>query len=96
MGGGDVGLRDEFSESDAGEDEEGAGGGTKAEALAGDEEGCDPGKDGLEGQQQRGVGGGQDGLGPALNGEGGGGGEGGGDDQRGDEARSEVDVGDVR
>ena len=96
MGGGYVGLRNEFGEGDAGEDEDRSGGGPEAEALAHDKERRDPGKDGLEGEQERGVGGGQDGLGPALNGECGGGGEGGSDDQGGDEARREVDVRDVR
>ena len=60
VGGGDMGLRDEFSESNASEDKECSGSGAKAKALAGDEKGSDPGKDGFEGEQKRGMGGGQD------------------------------------
>lgn len=55
VGGGDVGLRDEFCESDAGEDEKRAGGGTEAKALAGHKKGSDPCKDGFEREQERGV-----------------------------------------
>ena len=55
--------------------------------------GRDPGEDRLEGEQERGVRGGQDRLGPALDGECGGGGECCGDHEGGDEASGEVDVG---
>ena len=50
--------------------------GNEAEAFAGEEVGRDPGEDRLDGEEERRVGGGQDGLGPALDGECGGGGEG--------------------
>ena len=85
-------LRDELGEGDSGEDEDGAGCGDEAEAFSGDEEGCDPGKDWLEGEDERGVGGGQDGLCPALDGKRGGSGEYGGDKERDNEARREVDL----
>lgn len=92
VGGGNVGLRDEFSDRDADEDEHCAECGTEAEAFAGDEEGRNPGKYRLKREQERGVRRGQDGLGPTLNGECGGGGEHSGDDQCGDESRREVDM----
>ena len=56
VGGGDVGLWDKLSESDSSEDEERARSGANAEALAGNEKRGDPGEDGLEGEQKRGVG----------------------------------------
>ncbi len=53
-----------FSQGDAGKDEQGAGGAAAAEAFAEDEEGGDPGEDGLEGEDESGVGGGEISAGP--------------------------------
>jgi hypothetical protein len=63
-----------------------------AEALVEEEEGDKPGEDGFEGEEERGVGRREMLLGPALNGEGGGGGEEAGDGEREDEARGEVEI----
>src|SRR5215469_112349 len=87
VGCGDVRLGDQLSEGDSGEDHERAGGGSGGEALVQDQERCDPGEDRLHGEDERGVRGGQDGLRPALDGEGGGGGEDRGDGEGRDEAR---------
>ena len=56
-----------------------------------EDEGGDPGEDRLQGEDEGGVGGGEMLLGPALDGEGGGGGEDGGDRKRGEEAGGEVE-----
>lgn len=85
-------LRNEFGNGDADEDEDGSGGGAEAEPFAHDKEGRDPCKNRFESQQERGVGGGQDRLSPALDGECCGSGKCGGDEESGDKARREVDV----
>ena len=73
--GGDGGGAAELGEEDAGEDEGGAEELAGAEALVEEEERGEGGEDGLEREDERGVGGRQQLLGPALDGEGGGGGE---------------------
>jgi hypothetical protein len=93
MGGWLHGGGENFSEGDAGEDEESAGRTAAAEGFAEDEEGGNPGEDGFEGEDESGVGGGEIALGPGLDGEGGGSGEDGGDSQGEDEAWGPVDPG---
>ena len=56
MRGWNVRLRNELSNGNADEDEHRSRGRAEAETLAHDEERRDPGKDRLEGQQQRSVG----------------------------------------
>ena len=56
-----------------------------------EEERSEPGEDRLEGEDERGVGGGEIFLRPGLDGEGGGGGEDGGDEQGDDDAGGRMD-----
>jgi len=93
VGGGLHDGGDKFGERNAGQDEQGSGGAAAAETLAEDEERGDPGKNGLEGEDESGMGGGQVALGPGLHGEGYGGGEDGGDQQGKDKARRRVNPG---
>jgi len=60
----------ELGEEDAGEDERGSCERAMAETLVEEDEGDEPGEDGFEGEEERGVGGRKMLLGPALNGEG--------------------------
>ena len=92
MSGAGEGVGRQFGDEDAGEDKGGSGRGSGLETFAEKEKRDKPGEDGLEGEQERGVGGRKMLLGPALNGEGGGGGEEAGDGKRDDEARSEVEM----
>lgn len=92
MGGGYVGLRNEFGDGNAYEDQNGSRGSSEAEALARQQERRDPCEYRFEREQERRVGGRQDGLGPALNGECCGGGECGSDEESGDKARRELNV----
>jgi hypothetical protein len=87
------GHGDEFSEGDAGEDEESAGCAAAAEAFAEEKEGGEPGEDGFESEDESGVGGGKKLLGPRLDSEGGCSGEDSGDDQSDHEAGRPVDPG---
>lgn len=80
------GEGEQFGEGDAGEDEESAGGAAAAEAFAIEEERGEPGEDRLEGEDERGVRGGEIFLCPGLDGEGSGSGEDGGDEQGGHDA----------
>jgi hypothetical protein len=78
---------EEFDGRDAGEDEGGSAEGASAQTLMQDEERGEAGEDRFEGDENRSVGGGEMLLGPALNGECGGGGEQAGDGERDEEAR---------
>ena len=73
---GDVRLRYKLSKGDAGHDEHCASRRNEPEMFAGDKERGDPRKSGLEGEDERHRRSGQDGLRPALNGEGRSGGKG--------------------
>src|ERR1700744_5839375 len=80
------GGRYEFCKSDAGEDEQGAGGAAAAEAFDEKQIRSEPGEDGLESEDERGVGGGKVALHPGLHGKSDGGGEDGGDKQGNEQA----------
>jgi hypothetical protein len=87
------GHGEEFSQRDAGKDEQSTGCATAAEAFAEEEKRGEPGENGLEREDEGGMGSGEELLRPRLHGEGGGGGENGGDEQSDDDAGRPVDPG---
>lgn len=90
------GAGNDLGEGNAYEDEDGACKRASAKPLAEDEEGCKPCEDGLQCEDEGGVGGGQDALRVGEDREGEGGGEDGRDGECGEDAWGPVNVGVIK